>query len=93
MSRREGKISIIVAVIGLIGVIGAAIIGAKWGKENVTVIVQLDGKNVVLNDEEIQEMANKNEQLNNEISGYKEEIEKLKLESEELARGCKWRVG
>ena len=85
MSRREGKISIIVAVIGLIGVIGAAIIGAKWGKENVTVIVQLDGKNVVLNDEEIQEMANKNEQLNNEISGYKEEIEKLKLESEELA--------
>lgn len=85
MSRKKGKISIIVALIGAAGMIASAIIGAKWGKENVTVIVQLDGKNVVLNDEEIQEMANKNEQLNNEISGYKEEIEKLKLESEELA--------
>lgn len=85
MSRNKGKISIIVALIGAVGIMGSAIIGAKWGKENVTVIVQLDGKNVVLNDEEIQEMANKNEQLNNEISGYKEEIEKLKGESEELA--------
>lgn len=85
MSRREGKISIIVAVIGLIGVIGAAIIGAKWGKENVTVIVQLDGKNVVLNNEDVKKMAKENEQLNNEISEYKEEIEKLQGQGKELA--------
>lgn len=85
MSKNEGKISIIVAVIGLIGVIGAAIIGVKWGKENITVVVQWDGKNVVLNDEDIKEMAKENEKLLNEISGYKEEIEQLKDQSEELA--------
>lgn len=81
----KNKISIIVAIIGLIGTIAAAIIGAVWGKSNVTVVVPMGGKNIVLNDEDVKKMANENEQLSNEISGYKEEIETLKVQSEELA--------
>lgn len=79
------KISVIVAIIGVIGTITAAIIGAVWGKSNVTVVVPMGGKNIVLNDEDVKKMANENEQLSNEISGYKEEIETLKGQSEELA--------
>lgn len=85
MGNNRGKISIIVALIGLIGTILAAIIGVKWGKENVTVLVQIEGKKVALNNEDIKEMATENERLNNEILGYEEEIESLKKQSEDLA--------
>lgn len=85
MEKNGGKISIIVALIGLVGTILAAIIGVNWGKSNVTVIVQIDGKNVVLNDEDVKEMANENEQLKKEIADYQKEIEDLKSQSEELA--------
>lgn len=81
----DRKVTIIVAIIGLIGTLSAAIIGAVWGKSNVTVVVPMGGKNIVLNDEDVKKMANENEQLSNEISGYKEEIENLKGQSEELA--------
>lgn len=81
----DRKVTIIVAIIGLVGTIAAAIIGAVWGKSNVTVVVPMGGKNIVLNDEDVKKMANENEQLSNEISGYKEEIENLKSQSEELA--------
>lgn len=81
----DRTVTIIVAIIGLVGTITAAIIGAVWGKSNVTVVVPIDGKNIVLNDKDVKKMANDNEKLNNEISGYKDEIEKLKGQSEELA--------
>lgn len=85
MENNGGKVAIIVALIGMIATIAAAIIGARWGKDNVTVIAQIDGKNVVLNDEDVKDMAKENEQLNNEISEYKKEIEDLKRQSEDLA--------
>lgn len=81
----DRKLTIIVAIIGLVGTIAAAIIGVVWGKSNVTVVVPIDGKNIVLNDEDVKKMANENEQLYNEILGYKEEIEKLKGQNKELA--------
>ncbi len=85
MENNGGTIAIIVALIGMIATIAAAIIGAKWGKDNVTVIAQIDGKNVVLNNEDVKDMAKENEQLNNEILEYKKEIEELKSQSEDLA--------
>lgn len=79
------KTSIIVALIGVVGTILAAIIGVRWGKDNVTVIVQLDGKNVVLNDADVQELASENEELRNKISEYEKQIENLESESNDLA--------
>lgn len=83
--KKEGMITIIVALIGLIGAIGAAIIGAKWGKENVTVIVQADGKNIVLDDAEIQKMAEENESLKNKVAEYEDKINSMESERSELA--------
>lgn len=85
MENNGSKVAIIVALIGMVATIVAAIIGAKWGKDNVTVIAQIDGKNVVLNDEDVKDMAKQNEQLNNENLEYKKEIEELKSQSEDLA--------
>ena len=81
----DRKVTIIVAIIGLAGTIAAAIIGAVWGKSNVTVVAPVGGKSIVLNDEDIKNMANENEQLINKISKYKDEIENLKGQNEELA--------
>lgn len=81
----DRKVPIIVAIIELVGIIAAAIIGSAWGKSNVTVVVPIDGKKIILNDEDVKKMANENEQLNKEISEYKTEIESLKSKSEELA--------
>lgn len=80
----DRKVTIIVAIIGLAGTIAAAIIGAVWGKSNVTVVAPVGGKSIVLNDEDIKNMANENEKLSNEISEYKDEIENLKDQNEEL---------
>lgn len=74
MGKKGWNVSIIVALIGLVATIAAAIIGVKWGKSSVTVIVQIDGKNVVLNDEDIEKMAIENEQLKNEILYYQKEL-------------------
>lgn len=84
--RNDGKTAIIVALIGVIGTILAAIIGAKWGKENVNVIVQIDGKNVVLDDSEVQKIAEENENLKDEISQYENTIDGLIAERSELAK-------
>lgn len=69
---------IIVAIIGLIGIIVSAIIGAKWGKENVSVTVNIGGESVILKDNDIQEIANDNEELKNKISDYEQQINDFK---------------
>ena len=83
--KMKHAVVIIAALVELVGVIIAAIIGAAWGKSNVTVIVQLDGKNIVLNDEDIQKMASENEALLNQISNYEKQITNLENESKDLA--------
>lgn len=84
MDRGESKIAIIVAIIGLIGTIAAAVIGVKWGKENVEVVLNIEGKKVILKDNDMQEMANENEDLKNKISDYEKQIEDLKEERVDL---------
>lgn len=84
--RNDGRMAIIVALIGVIGTILAAIIGAKWGKENVNVIVQIDGKNVVLDDSEVQKIAEENENLKSQVSEYENTIDGLTSEKSELAK-------
>ncbi|MCI8670299.1 MAG: hypothetical protein HFI34_12415 [Lachnospiraceae bacterium] len=69
---------IIVAIIGLIGLIVSAIIGAKWSKENVSVTVNIGGESVILKDNDIQDMANDNEELKNKISDYEQQINDFK---------------
>lgn len=83
--KKESSTQIIIAILGLVGAIAAAVIGAKWGKDNVTVVVQVDGKSVVLDDVDVQKMAEENEELNNKVSEYEKQIESLKSESEDLA--------
>ena len=82
--KKENAISIIVALIGVIGTIAGAVIGVIWGKSNVNVIVQLDGKNVVLEDTDVQELASENEELRKQISDNEAQIENLKNESKDL---------
>ena len=83
--KMKHAVVIIAALVELVGVIVAAIIGVAWGKSNVTVIVQLDGKNIILNDKDVQEMASENEKLRNQISDYESQIEDLGNESKDLA--------
>ncbi len=77
-------ISIIVAIIGFIATITAAIIGVMWGKENVSVTVNIDGKSVTLKNDDIQEIANNNEELKNNASDYEKQINNLKETNENL---------
>lgn len=83
--KMKYMVAIIVALIGVIGTISAAIIGVKWGRDNVNVIVQLDGKNIVLNDNDVQKLISENEELKNLTSDYKSQIEKLENKSNDLA--------
>lgn len=85
MKKKEGKITIIVALIGLLGAISSALIGAKWGKENVSVMVNTYGKSVILKDNDFQEMANENEDLSKKVSEYEKQIEDLEKERQGLA--------
>lgn len=55
--------TIIAALIGVIGTIIAAVIGVIWGKSNMNVVVQIDGKNIELQNSDVQEMASENEEL------------------------------
>lgn len=84
--KKERNATIIAALIGLVATIIAAIIGVKWGKENITVIVQIDGKNVVLDDSEVQEIAEENEKLKNTIEECENKINSLESERSELAK-------
>lgn len=77
MRRSEDRIAIIIAVLEFIGIIAAAIIGAKWGKSNVEVMVQIGEEEIVLNNEDVKKMAKENEKLKKEISNYQKEIEEL----------------
>ncbi len=77
-------ISIIIAVIGLIGTILAAIIGAIWGRNNVNIIVQQDGKEITLDNNGVKVMASENEDLKIKITDYEAQIENLKDEKESL---------
>lgn len=83
--KKGNGVAIIAALIGVIGTISGSVIGVIWGKNNVNVIVQIDGKNIVLQDSDVQEMASENEELKRKISDYEAEITDLKGQSEELA--------
>lgn len=74
----EGIIAIIVAII-------TAFIGAKWGKENIEVAVNINGESVILKDADIKEIASENEELKNKLSDYESQIIDLESESESLA--------
>lgn len=80
----EHKISVIVAIIGLIGTIGGAIIGTKWGKENVNVLVEVNGESIVLKNEDVRELALENEDLKEQISDYEQQIKKLENERNDI---------
>ncbi len=80
----DNKTSIIVAVIGLIGIIAAAVIGAKWGKDNFNIVVKIDGKDVILKDEDVEKMASENESLRKEILENEKKVENLQRESKDL---------
>lgn len=85
MKKIKEKMPVIVAIIGLVGTISAAIIGAKWGKENINVMVQIDGKNVILDDSAVQDVVSENEDLQAKITDYEKQIENLQSQSEDLA--------
>lgn len=83
--RNKGKnATIIAALIGVIGTIIAAVIGVTWGKNNMNVIVQIDGKNIVLQDGDVQEMASENEKLKETVADYEMQISDLEDESKNL---------
>lgn len=83
--EKKGNVTVIAALIGVIGTIIGAVIGVIWGKSSVTVIVQMDGKSVMLKDADVQELATENEDLKRKISDYEIEIADLKSKGEELA--------
>lgn len=84
MEKIDGKVKIIVALIGLIGIVVSAIIGAKWGKNNVSVTVNIDGKSVTLKDNDIQNIADENEEFKNKISDYERQIGELEKQIDDL---------
>lgn len=77
-------VTIIVAALEVIGVISAAIIGADWGRNNVNIIVQQDGKELTLDNNGVKVMASENEDLKIKITDYEAQIENLKDEKESL---------
>lgn len=81
----NGKISvpIIVAIIALIEGIAAATIGAVWGKNNVSITVQINGEEITMNDSDVQRMATENEELKAKIIEYEAKIAELQSEKEE----------
>ncbi|MCI8814138.1 MAG: hypothetical protein HFH61_02560 [Lachnospiraceae bacterium] len=80
----DNKISIIIALIGMVGMIAAAIIGAKWGQDNFNIAVQLDGKDVLLKDADVQEIALENEELKKKVQRYEDEMGELESLNEKL---------
>lgn len=72
--------TIIAAIIGAIATIIAAFLGAKWGKNNITIIVQQDGKNIILDDAGVQSMADENDRLKKEQTDYEKQIGEYKMQ-------------
>lgn len=73
-------VNIIIAILGLIGTIG----GAVWGRNNVNIIVQQDGKEITLDNNGVKVMVSENEDLKIKITDYEAQIENLKDEKESL---------
>lgn len=82
--KEKNKTAIIVALIGLVGIILSALIGVKWGKNNVSIVVQTDGKNVILRDNDVQSLATENDMLKDKISDYESQIANLVSKNDEL---------
>lgn len=82
--KKGNAITIIAALIGAVGTIAGTVIGVIWGKNNMNVIVQIDGKNIVLQDSDVQDMASENEELKETISEYEIQISDLEDESKNL---------
>lgn len=82
--KEKNKTAIIVALIGVVGVILSAFIGVKWGKNNVSIVVQTDGKNVILRDNDVQSLATENDMLKDKISDYESQIANLVSKNDEL---------
>lgn len=76
--------TIIAAIIGAVATIVAAFIGIKWGKNNVTIVVQQDGKNIILDDAGVQSMVDENEKLKNAQDDYEKQIVEYKRQIAEL---------
>lgn len=79
--RSKHIVSIVIALIGAIATISAAIIGVKYGKERISITVQVDGENVTItNTDEVQELATEKEGLQNQVNAS--EIQIIELESQ-----------
>lgn len=77
------------AIIGAIATISAAVIGVKWGKSNINLVVEVDGKNVVLKNGDVQELASENESLKKMLSEYEIKLEKQENEKTDLMEQLK----
>ena len=86
--KNKWKVKIIIAVITLIEAIAVAIISAKWGQNNIPV-TNINGENIILKINEIQEIADKNEVLKNEVSDYENQISDLENQIRDLENQSK----
>ena len=85
--KAKHVVSIVVAVIGLIGTIGGTYIGAKWGQSNFTINVNTsDGKDVKVNRDNVETMVSDNESLKEINADYEEKISQLESENEDLSQ-------
>lgn len=82
--KEKNKTKIIVALISFIALTLSALIGALWGKSNVSIVVQTDGKNVVLRNNDVQTLATENDMLKDKISDYESQIATLVSQKDEL---------
>jgi hypothetical protein len=84
--ENDRKTAVVVAVIGATATIFAAIIGAKWGKENVEVTVSVNGESVILKDADIKEIAKENEDLKNQLSLVNDDLSSTQSELSETKK-------
>ena len=78
-------VSIVIALVGAIATISAAIIGVKYGKEKINITVQVNGENVTIkNTDEVQELATENEGLQNQVNASEIQISELESQINEL---------
>lgn len=82
--KEKNKTKIIVALISFITLTLSALIGAIWGKSNVSIVVQTDGKNVVLRNNDVQTLVTENDMLKDKISDYESQIATLISQKDEL---------
>lgn len=60
--------------------VSSAFIGVKWGKSNYNFTIEVNGQSVKIDDKDIQNMMSENDQLRNEVSNLREEVEKKESE-------------